>query len=426
MADSNFRGPINSLGALEVNAGTVSVEPLDGPSMFYQGVAYPDIRSAPFAKDGFRAGQQPAFASGSNNLLIDQIPQARTTTALAAAQAVTSMALVTAQVAGIASSAFVAVGVPIVPVGTTISTVAALALDFGFATGTTTTNSTTVAVVDNRVFYSGQWIVIGGAGNASASRSLITQVTNIGTANITTINISPAAVTGLSNVPIGQGNLYGDNVLPPATQFGPAVSSANAHSFGGALQAGLARIYNPREMLTRTLQINLNSAATMSALVSGWDLWGVPMTEVITLTAATTSVGKKAFKYVGAVTLSSNANTASVGLGDNVGLPLRADYWDQTYITWANIAAPNANGFLGAVTSAATSSTGDVRGTIALSTAILTSSNNGVIGTAVSATASNGTSRLTVILDLTPTQVVFATPLNPVPALGVTQSTATT
>ena len=426
MADSNFRGPINSMGSLEVNAATANIEPLDGPSMFYQGVAYPDIRSAPFQKDGFRAGQQPAFASGSNNLLIDQIPQARTTTALGVAQAVTSMALVTAQVAGVASSAFVAVGVPIIPVGTTVATVANLALDFGFATGTTTTNSTTIAVVDNRVFFPGQWIVVGGAGNSTASRSQIVQVAVVATANLTTINVTPAIVTGLVNIPIGQANLYGDGALAAGTQFGPATASANAHSFAGALQAGLARIYNPREMLTRTIQINLNSAATMSALVTGWDLWGVPMTEIITLTAATTSVGKKAFKYVQSVLLSSVANTASVGLGDNVGFPLRADYWDQTGMTWSNTAATNANGFLGAVTTAATSSTGDIRGTIALSTAILTSSNNGVIATAISATASNGTSRLTVVLDLTPTQVVFATPLNPVPAFGVAQSTTTT
>lgn len=412
------------MGALEVDASTVSVGPLDGPSMFYQGFGLPDIRSAPFAKDGFRPGQQAAFLNSNDVLVLDQIPQARTTTMISAAQIQTagvSVALATVQAAGVASVATIAVGVPIIPLGTTIATFANIAIDFGFTTGTTIANSTVVAVVDNRLFSLGQWIIIGGAGNTAATRSHITQVVNIATANLTGININPAAITAISSAPIGQANLFGSDLLPAGSQFGPATASANAHSFGGAFQAGLAKIYNPREMLSRNIALNMNSSALQTALISGWDVWGAPMTEIISATA-TTFAGKKAFKYLSSITLgSTTGQTGSFGLGDTFGLPLRADYWEQAYVMWNGASAANSNGFTGALATTSSTATADVRGTVQISTAVVT----GVLATAVSGVASNGTGRLSVTIGLTPIQSVFGTPINPAPVFGTAQGTAT-
>lgn len=432
MADSNFRGPINSMGSLESNAATASVEPLDGPSTFYQGTGMPDLRSAPFAKDGFRPGQQPAFLSGGSIILLDQIPQAMKTNVIAAAQVMTAalaVTLVTTQAAGVASAANVAIGVPIVPLGTTVATFA-MALDFGFTTGTTATNSTTVVVVDSTVFRQNQWIVIGGAGNSSASRSLVTQVQSA--VNATTIQISPAAATVLQNAPIGQANLWGSTLLPLATQFGPSAPTATGHAFGGAIEAGLARAYNPREMLGRTIQIQASTAlvSAYSAIVSGWDAWGVPMTENLTAAAGvTTFMGKKAFKYIGSIT-SGTTNGAtqlvSVGLGEAFGFPVRSDAWEHLRISWNGAAATNFNGYVAGVTSPATSSTGDVRGTIMVSTAIITSTFAGAVATSFSVATTNGTGRLTVVMDIPPQQMVLGTPINQTPMFGVTQSTATT
>ena len=425
MADSNFRGPVNAMGSLEVNAATATVDPLDGPSMFYQGVAMPDSRSAPFAKDGFRPGQQAAFLVGPSLKLADNIPQARSSTQLgvsAVATAATAVSLATTQVAGVASACNIAVGVPIIPVGTTNVTYV-IALDFGFTTGTTTANSTTVAVVDNTLFNVGQWLVLGGVGNAAATRSHIAQVQTVATANTTTITILPAAVTGLASIPIGQGNLFGSAFLPPATQFGPAAASASAHSYGGAFAAGLSKVYNPREMLCRNIALQgVTSLAAYSAIVSGWDVWGNPMTELITMTTATSVVGKKAFKYIGSVVPgTTSSQPISYGLGDTFGFPVRVDEWDQTYVTWNNSAQTNNNGFAAAVTTnPATNTTGDVRGTVMISTAILTGSG---LSTAVSAVATNGTSRLTISVDCLPWNVVFGTPINPVPMFSVAQST---
>lgn len=427
MADSNFRGPVNSMGALEVDAQTASVMPLDGPSLFYQGIGIPDIRSAPFAKDGFRPGQQLGWMAGSY-WTVDNIPQLRNTSLIATTQvgtAATALPLATTQVAGLASACNIAVGVPIIPIGTTVVTYV-MALDFGFATGTTTTNSTTVAVVDNRYFSLGQWLIIGGVGNAAATRSHVCQVTSIATANITTITVTPAVVTGIANVPIGQGNLFGGDMVTAGTQFGPQTASASAHSFGGAMQAGLAKVVNPRECLTRNISLQSVTAQTISGIVSGWDLWGNPMTELLTLTSQTTMAGKRAFKYIGSFvpgTGSAGGSQAfSLGLGDTFGFPIRSDEWEQTEIFWNGSAMTNNNGYTAAVTSGATSTSGDVRGTVQISTAILT----GVIATSISAVASNGTGRLAIVQNIGVWNQVFGTPVNTIPMFGVAQSTATT
>jgi hypothetical protein len=331
------------------------------------------------------------------------------------------VSLATTQVAGIASSALIAVGVPIIPVGTTVATTV-IALDFGFATGTTVAASTTVTVVDNRVFRLGQWIIIGGAGAASQA-SHICQVVNIATANITTINISPAAVTAASNAPIGQGNLFESGLLPAGSQLGPAAASANAHSFGGAFTAGVALAYNPRECLTRTISLTAVTAATYSAVVQGWDLYGNPMAEVLALAAQTTMQGKKAFKYIGSITSgTTSAISVSFGLGDTIGAPLRFDTFSEMTVKWNNSLATNSNGYNFAVTTAATSTSGDVRGTIQLSTAIVT----GGLATAISAVATNGTSRVSFVQDFTPVSIVYTTPNNSVPLFGVAQNTGTT
>lgn len=110
-------------------------------------------------------------------------------------------------------------------------------------------------------------------------------------------------------------------------------------------------------------------ASTM--IISGYDVYGEPMTELFTFTAGTTSksvAGKKAFKYIlsYAITAASDAtaNTLNVGWNDVIGLPFRIDRKDRL--------VPIGNGALDASativvaddTSPATNATGDVRGTI--------------------------------------------------------------
>ena len=426
MADSNFRGPVTSMGSLEGQQGTgASVENFDGPSIWYQGGVLPDLRMFPFAKDGTQPGRVLGVLQRMDIVGCDHIPQKSATTTLAASQvgtAALAVSLATVGAAGVASAANIAVGVPIIPVGTSVAT-NVIALDFGFTTGSTVVNSSTVYVQDSTLFRQGQWIIIGNVGNSTLTRSLITQVVAIGTSNLTTVNVSPLPQTTLVNVPIGQANLHGWGLLPPGSQFGPPAPAATAHEFGGAITAGLAKVANPRECLARNIIVALATSGNYSCVVQGWDVWGNPMAEVISLASQTTAAGKRAFKYIGSITSgTSQTDPVSFGIGDTFGYPFRVDEWEQTTVIWNLGIANTNNGFTAAAIGTATSTSGDVRGTIQISTTVVT----GVIGTAISSFASNGTGRLMMAQFLGAWNQVYANPNNTAPVFGWPQSTATT
>lgn len=104
--------------------------------------------------------------------------------------------------------------------------------------------------------------------------------------------------------------------------------------------------------------------------VAGYDVWGVALTEKITGGNATTVSGKKAFKFVSSVTAAGTLSgwNVSVGTADVFGLPIRADGFPWVTAYWNN-ALTTSLGFTAAVTTTATSATGDTRGTIAVQSA---------------------------------------------------------
>lgn len=428
MADSNFRGPVNAMGSMEFQSGTTAtIEPLDGPSMFYQGVGFPDLRGVPFAKDGYRAGQQPAFLSTNNFYAVDNFPQAASSTLLAAQQGATAgtpISLLAAQPqgpgAGIPS---VALGVPIIPQGTTNVVTPTLTIDYGFATGTATAASSTVIVSDSTLFTVGQWVVVGGAGNAAGTLSLISQVKSITSGTTTLITIQPTPSTTINNAPIGAGNLFGDNAIALGTQFGPATASASAASLDTV--AGLSRVHNPREMIARCVSLTIGTtAATSDITITGYDVWKQPMAEKITIPslnrgAVSTIFGKKAFKHITSIAVSTTiVGQMSVGVGDVFGMAVRADKWEQTQIFWNGCSIPTSLGFTAAATTApATNTTGDVRGTIQTST-----NGTGTAAAVATATVSNGTARLTIIQSPGVWNTVYSNPNNLVPMFGVTNA----
>ncbi len=426
MTNTNFRGPVNSMGAME---DATSGAPDDGPSLAYQGTVFQALRDTTFAKDGVGGGRTAAFLDNPQLVLVDNIPQAASTTLIAAANS-TATAAITSGVAltlsttaagnSHAGSPSIATGVPIIPFGSSTPVTAALALDFGFTTGTTTAASSTVVVVDSTLFTVGQWLVIGGAGNSAKTACLITQVATI--ANATTITIAPSSLGTLTNAPIGSGNLF-NNLAPPSTQFGPSspvASAATPHWL-----AGMFRSWDPLQAISRNIAIaTINTSGAGGAfLVSGWDVHNQAMSESITVAATSTAsaYGKKAFKYIKSIVpqFSDSTGSYSVGVGDTFGFPVRADRFESaSNYSWAGILATNTSGFIGAVTSAAGTTTGDVRGTLQVST-VGPGSGTGVI---TNASTSNSTSRLWMTQIIPLWNDVSGTPTNTVPFYGVTQA----
>ncbi len=139
--------------------------------------------------------------------------------------------------------------------------------------------------------------------------------------------------------------------------------------------------------------------------------------------AGSTYFGSKAFKFISGAVVSTTAGGGSsiaVGLSDTFGFPMRADSFGQVQVVWNQSGVPynKTNCFVAAATTApATNTTGDVRGTIQVST-------NGTNTAAPVQTAvvSNGTTRLTIVQNVGVWNTLFATPNNQVPMFGIPQA----
>ena len=175
------------------------------------------------------------------------------------------------------------------------------------------------------------------------------------------------------------GRVYVWDVIPQAINTS-AVAASQAPSGAGnlTLTAGASAKSVVRLDGTTVIQLDcpralaVNSSTTARAFtVTGYDYYGQPMSEVITVAVAGTPVnGKKAFYQVSTVAIAGSATAVTVGTTDIIGLPIRVT--DAGYIAsvgWANTLARDAGTFVAAVTTAATTTTGDVRGTYVPSSA---------------------------------------------------------
>lgn len=138
---------------------------------------------------------------------------------------------------------------------------------------------------------------------------------------------------------------------------------------------------------------------------SGFDIYNQAMSETVTGGAAVAVTGKKAFFQVTSVVQSGSVkSTIEVGTGDIFGLPYFAA--NAVYIQgvqWNSTLAKDTGTFVAGVTTTATKTTGDVRGTYVPSTG-----------------ASDGTKRLVLTQAISSAQV--GTSATRATVLGVTQA----
>ena len=123
---------------------------------------------------------------------------------------------------------------------------------------------------------------------------------------------------------------------------------------------------DPTKAITRAVKVTgLATSAGGAFLVSGYDLYGFPQTELITANASATPVnGKKGFKFISSIVPQfSDSATYSWGTSDVFQFPMRVDTFVYARIGWAGSLISASTGFTAAVTTTATNTTGDVRGT---------------------------------------------------------------
>lgn len=168
-------------------------------------------------------------------------------------------------------------------------------------------------------------------------------------------NNGSAPVAGAATSPI-----YVYDFVPAALST-TAVAASQAVAAAGNLTLAALTIDYPR-----AVQIVSAGAGdtTQTALVTGKDVYGVSMSELIAFNGTTPVLGKKAFASISSVYVSAaTAGNVSVGTTDIFGLPYAVGTRNYA-ITFDNGAQVTTGTFTAAVTtSPATTTTGDVRGT---------------------------------------------------------------
>lgn len=137
--------------------------------------------------------------------------------------------------------------------------------------------------------------------------------------------------------------------------------AGNAVINGSLASGGVATLDVPRNVI-----VDAAGAATAVLTVYGTDVYGIPMSEAITLNGTTAVAGKKAFKTITRIASSATATDIFVGTGDVFGLPIRANSRNSVLTAWNGAFVTTGTFVVADTTSPATTTTGDVRGTYAV------------------------------------------------------------
>jgi len=235
--------------------------------------------------------------------------------------------------------------------------------------------------VDGSSVTDGTYITAFGTGAGGTGTYTLNQAINIANTtaltlhgNITFDNPSPM---DLGIGPLGR--IYVWDIIPQAAVTNNIAASQTAAAAGAVtLTAGTSAKSVVRSDGTTVVQLDLpravkvNCSTTARAFtVSGYDYYGQPMSEVITVATAGTAVtGKKAFYQVSGATIAGSATAVLIGTSDVMGFPVRVTNVAYLASVKSNSTLAQDTGtFVAADTATATTSTGDVRGTYTPATA---------------------------------------------------------
>jgi len=178
------------------------------------------------------------------------------------------------------------------------------------------------------------------------------------------------------------GRIYVWDVVP-AAKVTNNIATASAYTSSITLTAGTSATLVTRADGTSAIQLDCPRAVAVTigagtitnrnVTINGYDYYGQAMSEVIATgtTQSTTVNGKKAFFQISSASVSGAVGaTIALGTTDILGIPVRvtdADYVAR--VGWNNTLAADAGTFVAAVTTTATTTSGDVRGTYVPSSA---------------------------------------------------------
>ena len=365
MANTAFSGPLLVFGQNPTQPADYNPD-IGGSSLFYAGTGILDPR-IPFT---FFPGESQAAVDygwlGVDNITtLSAVPYTASSAAIVASANPTSATL--ALVTSSSSTTGVYYNNTNFVRSDTGATDTVLALDaYASVTGSFSNGVLTITASSNQMPIGPGMVVISTSGTVSQGTALGTQVV----AQLTTTGTYSTVSQGTTGTYQTNGNLTatsGTVVLAYQNVQQCAVpNNAQTPSQGN---------WSPQALLGRAVSVTAASGATYTtASVNGYDIYGYPMTENITITAGSTVNGKKAFKYIKSVVLSGGtADTThaySVGTADVFGLPLRSDTFGDIIVNNASSLVATtlitaATNYLPSDRTTPSATTADVRGTFA-------------------------------------------------------------
>ena len=365
MANTAFSGPLIVFGQNPTQPADYNPD-IGGSSLFYAGTGILDPR-LPFT---FLPGESQSAVDygwlGVDNITtLSAVPYTASSTAIVASANPTSATL--ALVTSSSSTTGVYYNNTNFVRSDTGATDTVLALDaYASVTGSFSNGVLTLTASSNQMPIGPGMVVISTSGTVSQGTALGTQVV----AQLTTTGTYSTVSQGTTGTYQTNGNLTatsGTVVLAYQNVQQCAVpNNAQTPSQGN---------WSPQALLGRAVSVTAASGATYTtASVNGYDIYGYPMTENITITASSTVNGKKAFKYIKSVVLSGGtADTThaySVGTADVFGFPVRSDTFGDIIVNNASSLVATtlitaATNYLPSDRTTPSATTADVRGTFA-------------------------------------------------------------
>lgn len=180
--------------------------------------------------------------------------------------------------------------------------------------------------------------------------------------------VNGTAGLGITVVPTGGFRvLNSQNLVPAGALQIDAAPSWTGFGTSGAIQGWAGAAVGRCVSLT-----SASNLAGINFLISGYDLYGFPQTQLIAGPGAGLTVNTlKAFKWISSIVpTGTNAGTVSVGTADIFEFPLRSDFFHDLLLYWNETLIIANTGYVASVTTApSTNLLGSPRGTYAVQSA---------------------------------------------------------
>jgi len=369
MADTAFSGPLIVFGQNPTQPSDYN--PDLGSSLFYAGGGILDPR-APFTylPGESQAAQDFGWYGFSDIVSFTGVPYSNAAAAIVASANATSANLTLVSTNSATTGVYYSTTFTRSDTGATDTVLALDAYASVTASATngilTVTANSGMPIGPGMVLLSSSTAVTGGTLGATSGVYINSQITTTGTS---------------STVGNGQTGTYqlSQNVTFTSGTVTLAYPNVQTCAIPTNIQTPSIWLWNPMAMVSRAVSVTAAASATATtATVNGYDVYGYPMSENITISAGNAVNGKKAFKYIKSVVLNAADATHAYSVGTTaiVGLPVRSDTAAEVVVNSGNsqIALSvntgfAANGFLPADRTTPSATTGDVRGTIDLANA---------------------------------------------------------